>query len=85
MQVNNSAPAKPPRRRGRPPGPKPRPWHKLKRDLRKAKITLYRVSLEAAVTLPAVSNVLAGRARSRHIVETAKRMLAEQNGGEPRA
>ena len=56
---------------------------RLKRALQRAGITQQRVADAAGVTKPSVCHVLAGRAVSANVVNTAKRLLAaHQNGAE---
>lgn len=50
---------------------------RLKRRLQRAGIAQGQVATEAHVTKFMVCHVLAGRAKSRNVVTTAKRLLAE--------
>jgi transcriptional regulator with XRE-family HTH domain len=53
---------------------------RLKRALQRHGITQLRVAQEAGVGKYHVCHVLAGRAVSRNVVNTAKRLLAEKTG-----
>ena len=50
---------------------------RLRRDLRRAGISLRRLAREAGISEPHACNVLAGRHKSRNVVDTARRLLAQ--------
>ncbi len=54
---------------------------RLKRDLKRRGITQTQVAEAAAVGRTLVVHVLAGRAKSQNVVNTAKRLLAEHQHG----
>ena len=62
----------------------PRSLARLKVALHRAGITQQQVADAAGVVVPTVCHVLAGRAVSANVINTAKRLLAaRQNGREP--
>lgn len=50
---------------------------RLKRQLKEAGIKQEQVALRAKVTLPHVCNILAGRGKSRPVLQAARALLAE--------